>query len=581
MSCRSRLLGPDLSYRRTSVGTELSQCAAVEMPFVASGAGLSVLRPHDLRPSHSGQHPSPRHLTGRLNVPSRTVASPDPQGSTFDVFISHAGEDNDFARPLANELVARGLSVWFDAFELRVGDSLREQISRGLDSARFGVVILSPHFFDKQWTRHELDALTARELKEERSVILPVWHHLTAEDVRAYHPGIADTLAADTRAGVRSVANDIIKAVLRQTGRPAPRALSMAHLAGVLGPDGGIVATSFQVSPGTFVTTLHTLSELARGERGATVLLQPLPADLPVLRARVDRVDDVHDLAVLRSDDAVPESVTISPSSDDQGIGTLVSITGVARGDVPAVARAYGLWRGGETLHESVARSRVESTEVLAGMIGSPVARLSDGALLGVLSATHTPSGEGPTRLHWVVRTEDLQQLVRDVATAPSMPRDLRQAERGLRLFYSYSHRDERYRMQLETHLALLRRQGIITDWHDRKISGGAEWREAIDTELRAAHVIVLMVSPDFMASDFAYLSEMTIALRRNEAGTARVVPVIIRPVDWQDSPIGKLQALPNDGKPITLWKNRDLAWWEVSQGIRQVASELARRLAA
>lgn len=145
----------------------------------------------------------------------------------------------------------------------------------------------------------------------------------------------------------------------------------------------------------------------------------------------------------------------------------------------------------------------------------------------------------------------------------------------GVRLFYSYSHRDERYRRQLETHLALLRRQGIIREWHDRKIGAGDEWRQSIDRELTHADVIVLLVSPDFMASDFAYLKEMKVAMQRHDAGTARVVPVIIRPVDWHLTPFARLQALPADGNPITLWKNRDLAWRDVAQGIRSLVSDL------
>ena len=94
---------------------------------------------------------------------------------TWDVFVSHAFEDKEFARALADALSKYGLRVWFDEFELHVGDSLRRSIDKGLSKSRFGVVVLSPKFFAKEWTQKELDALTARETKDKK-IILPIWH---------------------------------------------------------------------------------------------------------------------------------------------------------------------------------------------------------------------------------------------------------------------------------------------------------------------------------------------------------------------------------------------------------------------
>jgi hypothetical protein len=144
------------------------------------------------------------------------------------------------------------------------------------------------------------------------------------------------------------------------------------------------------------------------------------------------------------------------------------------------------------------------------------------------------------------------------------------------RLFISYSHRDHRYREQLVTHLAGLRRQGIISDWHDRKIVPGKEWRDAIDRNLDSADCVLLLVSPDFLASDYCYSIEMQRTLERHREGRVAVIPVIVRPADWQHTPLGELEALPKDAKPVVEWAHRDRAWLSVTDGIRRVLPPLS-----
>ena len=147
-------------------------------------------------------------LMPRNASPSGTAATP-----LHDVFISHASDDKDeFVRPLATALQDAGLWVWFDEVSLTVGDSLRRSIDRGLTSCRFGIVVLSPHFLRKEWPQKELDGLTAREV-DGAKVILPVWHDLTADQVRAYSPVLADRKAATSNTGLPRVVADLVKAV--------------------------------------------------------------------------------------------------------------------------------------------------------------------------------------------------------------------------------------------------------------------------------------------------------------------------------------------------------------------------------
>jgi hypothetical protein len=125
-----------------------------------------------------------------------------------------------------------------------------------------------------------------------------------------------------------------------------------------------------------------------------------------------------------------------------------------------------------------------------------------------------------------------------------------------------------------------MERQGLVRSWHDREIGAGDLWKEAIDRNLQEADVILLLISADFLASDYCFDIEMKNALERHAAGKALVIPVILRPVDWYGTPFGKLQALPNDGKAVTTFENLDIALEQVAQGVRSAIEKLleARR---
>lgn len=136
-----------------------------------------------------------------------------------------------------------------------------------------------------------------------------------------------------------------------------------------------------------------------------------------------------------------------------------------------------------------------------------------------------------------------------------------------IEIFFSYSHKDEALREQLEKQLSILKWQGVISGWHDRKIIAGQEWADEIDKHLNTAQLILLLVSPDFMASNYCYSIEVQRAMERYERGEAQVIPIILRPVFWRSSLFGKLQTLPKDGKAITRWGNRDSAFLDVAEG--------------
>jgi hypothetical protein len=149
------------------------------------------------------------------------------------------------------------------------------------------------------------------------------------------------------------------------------------------------------------------------------------------------------------------------------------------------------------------------------------------------------------------------------------------------RVFFSYSHEDEAYRDQLEKHFAQLRRKGLIEPWHDRRILSGQPFAATIDRELDAADIVLLLVSASFLASDYCS-RELARAIERHRAGSAVVIPVIVRPCEgWRDTPFGALKAAPTDGIPLTKWPNIDDAYANVAAEVRRVAEARASASAA
>lgn len=149
------------------------------------------------------------------NIPPLTAS----EEKTHDVFISHASEDKDeLVRPLANALIAEGLDVWYDEFTLRIGDSLRQKIDKGLAHSRVGLVVLSPSFVKKGWTNYELDGIVTRTVSGEQ-ILLPIWHNITKQQVVDFSPSLADKVARSTTTHtIEEIASEIAD-LLRSSSR--------------------------------------------------------------------------------------------------------------------------------------------------------------------------------------------------------------------------------------------------------------------------------------------------------------------------------------------------------------------------
>jgi hypothetical protein len=146
----------------------------------------------------------------------------------------------------------------------------------------------------------------------------------------------------------------------------------------------------------------------------------------------------------------------------------------------------------------------------------------------------------------------------------------------AVQAFISYSHKDEALLNLLRDHLAPLRRRGLIVDWHDRRILPGDRWDREISDHLEGCQLVLLLLSASFFASDYIDGAEMAAALRRHAAGSARVIPVILRPVEWERSGLDGLQALPTNAKPVTSWKDRHQAFRDIARGVEAALTRLA-----
>ena len=147
---------------------------------------------------------------------------------------------------------------------------------------------------------------------------------------------------------------------------------------------------------------------------------------------------------------------------------------------------------------------------------------------------------------------------------------------RRCRVFVSYSRTDERYRTRLAVHLAPLVRDGLIELWSDRAVAAGADWEKRILHELATADIVILLVTPNFVASGYCFERELPEALRRHAEDGVRILPVHVKSVDLVNLPFGKFQGLPTELRPITAWRDADEAWLQVARGVRVAAEEIS-----
>lgn len=197
----------------------------LEVPYSAHWYLVIDLGGYSGRVKHSARILGGMLPAMREHVPlideSNLFVSPQEEGKEYDVFISHASEDKDIVvRPLAQALKSSGIRVWYDEFELKIGDSLRRKIDQGLSKSRFGIVVISRYFIQKGWTNYELDGLITKT-NSGQQVLLPIWHEITKQEVIDYSPSLADKVARNTsQLTIEEIASEIAQMILHKEVDP-------------------------------------------------------------------------------------------------------------------------------------------------------------------------------------------------------------------------------------------------------------------------------------------------------------------------------------------------------------------------
>ncbi len=142
-----------------------------------------------------------------------------------------------------------------------------------------------------------------------------------------------------------------------------------------------------------------------------------------------------------------------------------------------------------------------------------------------------------------------------------------------MKIFLSYAHEDERYKEKLQVSLAVLKNKGLIEVWDDRQLMGGQEWDATIKKALDDADIVLLLVSPDFLASSYIFDVEVKLAMEEHRAKTVRVIPIIVRPCLWKETEFVQLQAFPKNAKPISSWNDEDEAFFDIAKNIEEIVS--------
>lgn len=360
-------------------------------------------------------------------------------------------------------------------------------------------------------------------------------------------------------------------------------------------PATGERGSGFFVAPGLIVTCAHVVESAQKNNMpieafwdDQTYTAQPkvfLPKPYPDLALL--QIEQINHPCVYLHDGANPGNFLYSYGY----------VKGYSGGE-PATFEYEGeSWTDNQQPH-----LKFKAGRATPGLSGAPLLNWQTGGVCGLLQKTHDEDrSEGgraiPTKtvleelLKQQVDLRDLQQQFhgqntewigsftpqqrQQIGLAAPLPTS--KAAKTIEVFYSYAHEDEKLRDELAKQLKLLQREGKITEWYDRDISEGEEVGSTIDTHLNTARIILLLVSSDFITSDYCYGIEMMRAMEKHETKEARVIPIILRPTDWHTAPFGRLKALPKDGKPVTTWSNRDEAFLDVAKGIRRVVEELTK----
>jgi hypothetical protein len=464
-----------------------------------------------------------------------------PNSERKDFFISYTKVDREWAIWIAVCLQNAGYSVLLPPVDFRMGFIFRNEMQKAFLQAKRMIVTFSPAYLATLKSRSSGFSAFKRAASYKQESVLSVCVH--------GHASLLEELSG--------IVNSIN---LAGESDKMARAILLAYIRG----DGVELPAS-----AAFQSNANHLSEAEAPMSYPTILTNAASEGiLQQIKSSFARKDWV---------DVTRKTNFLLKNRPDVMTAEMYRIHGLALAELDQQQKAY------EALHLALTLSsdqqRLELLEDCV-RVSTQLKRWSE-----ILEYSEEALHLAPFTSFWLMTRKQAQdQLAQIEQESRSVPLHEQKAlfglfPKGVDIFFSYSHKDDEMRQELEKHLSNLKRQRIITGWHDGEIRAGDIWEEEIENHLASAHIILLLISPDFIDSTYCYEKEMTRALERHKAREAQVIPIILRPAHWERTPLGKLQALPLGAKPITLWQNKDEALVNVARGIQKIVDELTKNV--
>lgn len=531
------------------------------------------------------------------------------QGPAQDFFIMYNRSDRPWAEWIAWQLEEAGYSVVLPAWDFRLGSDFNQQMQSATTQAKRIIAVLSPDYLNARSTQFKWTTTFMRNTVMRQGVFLPIYVRECGPELRKPLQSIVhiDLVGKD-----ESLARDILLTGVRfERGKPtAAPAFPGKRISRSLSEQPPFPAPAPSTDPGTvLVQQMVSQIEAALTRREAspiemgTVLVQQMVPKIAEAFTKKDWPDVIRkiDLLIKRTPTNISSEIyrmqwqalleegeTLrAREAMDMALALVQERSQrlALLNDCTNILAFLGLWNEMVRYSNEALRLAPNDPEWLTfrQLALTHIAEL-EAAVPHQNQPTETAYATQPLQQKIVEPTVPPEQVTRVVPLSevqPVYPLDptvrVPKPARNIKVFFSYAHQDEALRNELDKQLSFLKHMGLITSWHDREIRPGTEWANEIDHHLSQARIIILLISSDFIASEYCYTVEMRRALERHALGEACVIPVILRPVHWQQSPFGKLQALPTGARPVTTWINHDEALLDVAKGIQKVVERMAQ----
>jgi serine/threonine protein kinase len=543
-------------------------------------------------------------------VTSRTANVEKPE-QRKNILILHSKRDRSWADWIASTLEKEHYSTILPDWDFRPGYHFDNELRRAKEIAERTILVLSPDFLNERSIQSRWSTMFGRNVMNEEGMLIPVLVRDCGQDLRK---PLELLVSIDlTERDLVTAREKLLAGVRSASSRPPIEPLFPPHMKAVIDterPDGhdktAMVTRQISLGPALIehivsqVDSAMTKKGMLAGDLEHALILRMKPGIESAFQKK-DWIDVIRkaDLLIQQAPESVPWDVYRMKglALREEGLWSqahlaletaLALVTDqqqrlILLNECTVVLTMLNQWDG-------VLRYADEALRLTPNDLNWLTLRLHTRAQLERVQ--NMPDTSDVTKKQTVSDPYATVQIPGDVIMEPRTKDDMGQLDaseqltvpvrdsipqqvKPVEIFFAYSREDEILRNKIEVQLSVLKRLGLIVGWHDREVAAGKEWESEIDKHLNTAHIILLLISADFLSSEYCYGKEMKRALERHAAKETRVIPIILRPTSWKSTQFGKLQVLPKDGRPVTSWERLDEALFSIEQGIYKAVEEL------